>query len=417
MTRWTRFAGVGTLGFVVQLATLYVLTSHLHLHHIVAVALAVEAAILHNFVWHERWTWRDRTAGTPRDAALDRFVRFNAASGLVSLFGNVGFTSLFVALQVPVLAANVAAVACLTLVNYLVADRVTYGARNARSRAAAMAGARGALVRRSFFIWMLAAVAMSIARPAGAAEPGAATIAAWHRYVAMVEHRRAAESRDTTRFLAVDFDASGARSEVMSRLRRGEILSQNVAGGTVDLDGGTISHWRGQILVPGATVAELVDIAAFRGRDMPLQDDVLAWRVLSRGDGSLRLFLKLRRREVVTVAYNTEHLVDYQSFGADRAASRSVSTRIAELRDLGTPGETEKPAGEDRGFLWRLHSYWRYEAVPGGVLVELESLTLSREIPWAIRIVAGPVVERIARESVSRTLSSLRARLVGAAVE
>ena len=95
--------------------------------------------------------------------------------------------------------------------------------------------------------------------------------------------------------------------------------------------------------------------------------------------------------------------------------SRSVSTRIAELRDVGTATEAEKPAGQDRGFLWRLHSYWRYQAVPGGVVVELESLTLSRDIPWALRLVAGPIVDRIARESVSRTLSSLRVGLGGSA--
>ena len=415
MTRWTRFAGVGTLGFAVQLATLYALTAWLHLHHIVAVAFAVEAAILHNFVWHERWTWRDRAAHTSRASALERLLRFNAASGVVSLLGNVAFTSLFVALHLLVVVANVAAVACLTVVNYLVADRVAYGRTNTESRTAAILDGRGVPVRRSFFIWMIVVVLAATGGPVAAAEPGAATIAAWNRYVAAVESRRAAESGDPTRFLAIDFDGGVTQSDVVSRLRRGEILTQNAAGGTVDLGAGTISHWRGQIFVPGATVADLVDTAAFRGRELPPREDALAWRVLSRGDASLRLFLKLRRREIVTVAYNTEHLVDYESLSADRAVSRSVSTRIAELRDVGTATEAEKPAGQDRGFLWRLHSYWRYQAVPGGVVVELESLTLSRDIPWALRLVAGPIVDRIARESVSRTLSSLRVGLGGSA--
>lgn len=65
---------------------------------------------------------------------------------------------------------------------------------------------------------------------------------------------------------------------------------------------------------------------------------------------------------------------------------------------------------EDRGFLKRLHSYWRYQAVPGGVIVELESLTLSRSLPWALRPVARPVANRIARDSMTRTLASVRAR-------
>ena len=119
----------------------------------------------------------------------------------------------------------------------------------------------------------------------------------------------------------------------------------------------------------------------------------------------------------MTVAYNTEHTVSFERFGADRAASRSVSTRIAELRDAGTAAEAEKPVGQDRGFLWRLHSYWRYESAPGGVIVELESLTLSRDIPWAIRVMAGPIIDRIARESMTRTLASLRGRFSGATAD
>ena len=169
-----------------------------------------------------------------------------------------------------------------------------------------------------------------------------------------------------------------------------------------------------EIYVPGVTVDEVVENAALRGRaNAHRQEDVLESRVLSRGAGSMRLFLKLQRHSIVTVAYNTEHAVSYERFGADPAASRSVSTRIAELRDVGTADEVEKPVGQDRGFLWRLHSYWRYQAAPGGVIVELESLTLSRDIPGAIRAMAGPIIERIARESMTRTLTSLRARFSG----
>ena len=71
---------------------------------------------------------------------------------------------------------------------------------------------------------------------------------------------------------------------------------------------------------------------------------------------------------------------------------------------------TEQPAGVDRGFLWGLNSYWRYEAVHGGVVVELESLTLSRSVPWGVGAVVGPLVDQVARESMTRTLVSLRER-------
>ena len=414
MTRWTRFAGVGALGFTVQLATLYVLTALLHVHPIVSVVLAVEAAILHNFVWHERWTWRDRVVESSRASMVERLLRFNAASGAVSLVGNVAFTAVFVAAHVPVLLANVIAVGCLTAVNYLVADRLAYGEPRTAHASSAALTSRRAFVPRSFFIWFAIAVGVASGPALHAAELTPETIAAWTRYVAAVESRRAEETRDPNRFLAIDFERDTSRADALARLRRGEVLVRNVAGGTVDVGAGTISHWRGQIYVPGVTVDEVVENAALRGRaNAHRQEDVLESRVLSRGAGSMRLFLKLQRHAIVTVAYNTEHAVSYERFGADRAASRSVSTRIAELRDVGTAAETEKPVGQDRGFLWRLHSYWRYQAAPGGVIVELESLTLSRDIPWAIRVMAGPIIERIARESMTRTLTSLRARFSG----
>ena len=418
MTRWSRFAGVGALGFAVQLATLHLLTSLLHLPPVVSVILAVETAILHNFGWHERWTWRDRVVESSRAATFERLLRFHAASGAVSLLGNVAFTAVLVAAHLPLLIANGIAVGSLTAVNYLVTDRLAYGVTPTMAASRDRLTSRRAMLRRSFFVWIAIAVAAGSGPAIHAAELTQETIAAWTRYVAGVESRRAAEARDANRFLAIDFESDTSRPEALARLRRGDILVRNVAGGTVDVGDGTISHWRGQVYVPGVTVNDVVENAALRGRaSAHRQEDVLESRVLGRGADSLQLFLKLQRHAIVTVAYNTEHTVSFERFGADRAASRSVSTRIAELRDAGTAAEAEKPVGQDRGFLWRLHSYWRYQSAPGGVIVELESLTLSRDIPWAIRVMAGPIIDRIARESMTRTLASLRGRFSGATAD
>ena len=88
-----------------------------------------------------------------------------------------------------------------------------------------------------------------------------------------------------------------------------------------------------------------------------------------------------------------------------------AATRIAELANAGTKNEREKVPGDDNGFLWRLNAYWRYEQVDGGVLIECESVSLSRVVPFAVRLFVSPIVERIARESLERTLVSLRATL------
>ncbi|HTG75973.1 MAG TPA: hypothetical protein VL546_02300, partial [Steroidobacteraceae bacterium] len=96
-----------------------------------------------------------------------------------------------------------------------------------------------------------------------------------------------------------------------------------------------------------------------------------------------------------------------------RASARSVATRIAQLDDAGTPQEHELKPGSDSGYLWRLNAYWRYEAVPGGVLIECESVSLSRAVPYVLRPFATGLVEGLARESLERTLTGLRGYLTG----
>ena len=79
LRRWLKFSAVGWMGVGVQLCALTLLAGHLELHYLVATALAVECAIVHNYFWHERWTWGDRgLGGAP--GRLSRLLRFNAAS-------------------------------------------------------------------------------------------------------------------------------------------------------------------------------------------------------------------------------------------------------------------------------------------------------------------------------------------------
>jgi hypothetical protein len=128
----------------------------------------------------------------------------------------------------------------------------------------------------------------------------------------------------------------------------------------------------------------------------PPQADVVASRVLARTDRSLRVYIRFVREAIVTATYDSEHDMTFTRHSPTLATARSVATRIEEV------------GGGDRGFLWRLHSYWRYEQTPDGVLVELESITLSRSVPAVARPIALPLVNRVARESMTRTLDALR---------
>jgi putative flippase GtrA len=330
-----KFWLVGALGFVVQLATLAALTSILRWPWLFATIASVECAIVHNFLWHERWTWK---------GGRSRFGRFNAANGLSSIAGNIIVTGIFVRLfHLPVVAANAVAVVVMSAINFIVADR-----------------------------WVFAALLLLVPSSASAA-PTPSALQAWNDYVARTEARLAAGS------------AAGV-SMPPERIV--------AAGDTIDVGAATISDWRGAVFVPHTTVAGVLRRLEWPGTPPP-QDDVAASRVLAREPGRLCVYMRLVRHAIVTVTYDTEHDMRFERRSASLATARSVATRIDEV------------GGGDHGFLWRLNSYWRYEQQGDGVLITLESLTLSRDVPALIKPIAGRIVPRIARDSMVRTLDAL----------
>ena len=120
--RWLKFNAVGGIGIGVQLAALAIFRSLLHLDYLLATVLAVEAAVLHNFLWHERFTWADRPA-RHFTHSLVRLVGFNATNGLVSILGNVLLMRLLVGgLGMQYFVANLVAIAACSLVNFLLSD-------------------------------------------------------------------------------------------------------------------------------------------------------------------------------------------------------------------------------------------------------------------------------------------------------
>jgi putative flippase GtrA len=116
--RWLKFNFVGGLGAAVQLAALWILENAFRLQYLTATALAVETAVLHNFVWHERFTWKDRSGGSWRDVG-GRLLRFHAGNGLISIAGNVALMRLFAGvLGMKHLVANALAIGVCSLANF-----------------------------------------------------------------------------------------------------------------------------------------------------------------------------------------------------------------------------------------------------------------------------------------------------------
>jgi len=127
--RWLKFNLVGIIGACLQISVLAACTYCAKLAYLPSTVVAVESTILHNFVWHERFTWRDRPAGPATERAL-RLLRFNGTNGAVSLLGNVLLMQLLVEqLHVPVLLANVAAILTCSVVNFILGDHFVFRPR------------------------------------------------------------------------------------------------------------------------------------------------------------------------------------------------------------------------------------------------------------------------------------------------
>lgn len=124
LRRWLKFNTVGAIGILVQLLALALLAGPLRVHYLVATAVAVETAVLHNFIWHELWTWKDRAPGQARLAVLiSRLLRFHLSNGLVSILSNLLFMRLLVGqFHLHYLPANVLSIAACSLLNFFLSE-------------------------------------------------------------------------------------------------------------------------------------------------------------------------------------------------------------------------------------------------------------------------------------------------------
>jgi hypothetical protein len=251
-------------------------------------------------------------------------------------------------------------------------------------------------------------VAALMVSPAAGGLPGlpAAAESRWQAYVTATEATRAREGASGAQFLALDQRGDGTERQAVLG---GEVVIRPVepapGGSATSVPGAHVHHWRGAVFVPGTTVERLV--ASLEQRP-PTQDDVLSARILTRGPSGMHVYMRLRRQQIVTVVYDTEHFVRFTRHGAGRASSTSRAVRITEVRDAGAPGERQLRDDEDRDFLWRLHAYWRYQDVPGGVIAECESISLSRDVPFGLRLVTRPLITRTAESSMRAALLALK---------
>lgn len=125
--RWLKFNLVGAMGMILQLATLALLNRCAPGHYLLVSATAVELTLLHNFVWHLHYTWRDRRDNS---ALAGQLMRFHLSNGLVSMLGNLALMRVLVdGAHIPIIASNCIAILCCSIVNFCLGNRWAFALR------------------------------------------------------------------------------------------------------------------------------------------------------------------------------------------------------------------------------------------------------------------------------------------------
>ncbi len=253
------------------------------------------------------------------------------------------------------------------------------------------------------------------ARAAGPALPKlkAETQEAFDRYVRRVETRNENELKRGTDLLWVDGLSEEQRAEAYAGLKRGEVRMRKLEildnNKPVACPGGMIHHWTGVVFVPGAKLEDVLGVLEdYDKHSVYYAPDVERSKIESREGDHFQVFLRFRRRKVITVVLNTEHEVQYFHDAPGRAHSRSSAVRIAEVDNAGKSDEREKAPGDDGGFMWRMETWWRIEERDGGVYVQSEVASLTRDIPPGFGWMIKPFVTGIPKESLTFTLEATR---------
>jgi hypothetical protein len=241
----------------------------------------------------------------------------------------------------------------------------------------------------------------------------AATVEAFDRYVRLTDARNDAELKRGTSLLRLDDLAEAQRAQAHAELKGGQVWIQRLqtrdGGATIPCPDGMIHHWVGAAFVPGAKLRDVLGVLEDYDRHaVYYAPDVERSKIESRDGDHFRVFLRFRRHKVITVVLNTEHDVRYFNDSDTRAHSRSSAVRIAEVQNPGKSDEREKAPGEDDGFLWRMETWWRMIEGDGGVYVQSEVVSLTRDIPTGLGWLIAPFVTSVPKESLTFTLQATR---------
>lgn len=255
-----------------------------------------------------------------------------------------------------------------------------------------------------------AAALALVSIPAPAIELLTDTVEAFDRFVASAEGRMEPRHRGKN-FLWSD-DLPAVKREP---LQRGEILVQGGEnGGLTEVKNGVIHDWLGAVFIPGATLAQTLNVVQdYPHHPLIYKPEVEAAQIRSRAGDNFHVFMRIvKSKFFLTDVLNADLDIRFVALDSRHVYSSSHSNRIAEVSDAGKPSEHELPVGRDRGLLWRLNGYWFFEERDGGVYIECEEISLSRQVPLGMGKLMGPIMHSVPAESLRISLDETRRALL-----
>jgi len=225
------------------------------------------------------------------------------------------------------------------------------------------------------------------------------------------DYVREVEARLAPRFQGEYFLWSDQSTEARKEVAAGQIAVEPAKNkGLIEIKGGMIQDWQGAVFIQGAKLDGVLRVVQdYANHAKYYSPDVVTSKVVSHtGDHWQVVMRTLKTKLFLSDVLETENDITFENLDATKVYGIAKSMRIQEVANPGKGDEHLLPEGHDRGLLWRLYGYWFYEERDGGVYVECESVTLTRDVPFGMGAVVAPIIRKVPGESLRSSLEHTR---------
>src|ERR1700689_2345832 len=273
----------------------------------------------------------------------------------------------------------------------------------------------GSRAKRALAFFFAACLALAL--PANAADLQPQTAQAYDRYIDLTTAQVDSELAQMGPYLWVERLPPEQRAASQEQLRIGQLVIERLetldSGKPIAVPGGIIHHWIGTVFVPGATLAQTLSFMQDYDHKVEyFKPDIVRSKILRHEGDDYFVLLRFYKKKIITTVIDTDQEVHYHVVDSTHAYSRSRTTRVQEVENAGKSDEKLEAEGHDRGFMWRMNTYWRFEEKDGGTHRECQAISLTRDIPMGLGWMVGSFVTSVPRESLTFTLTTARAALL-----